>query len=148
MAATFYMLEWLPPSKKMSIGICFGMLGNSLGLPLARLVSPELLQFGDWQGLYLLEVGLALVSLAVVYLVPLTHPPRVKVFDRDDFISFPLMTVGFACLAIVLSMGRSYWWFEASWLGWLTATAIASLVLWVLVELHRKNPIIDLRWLA
>ncbi|MBI4045939.1 MAG: MFS transporter, partial [Devosia nanyangense] len=26
--AFFYMLEWLPPAKKMSIGICFGMVGS------------------------------------------------------------------------------------------------------------------------
>ncbi|KQT45714.1 hypothetical protein ASG47_12215 [Devosia sp. Leaf420] len=75
----YYMLEWLPPQKKMSIGICFGMLGSTLALPLARVISPELLQLGDWTGLYAVELGLALISLAVVFLVPLTHPPRVKV---------------------------------------------------------------------
>ena len=146
--AFFYMLEWLPPAKKMNVGICFGLIGSSLSLPLSRVISPDLLQIGDWQGLYALETGLALVSLAIVFLVPLVPPPRAKVFDKDDLMSFPLMTVGLGCIAIVLSMGRSYWWFEAPWLGVLLAVGIGSLTLFCLIEWHRKNPIVDLRWLS
>ncbi|UXN70642.1 MFS transporter [Devosia neptuniae] len=145
--AFFYMLEWLPPAKKLTIGLCFGMLGSSLSLPLARVISPDLLAMGDWQGLYMVEAGLALVSLAIVFLVPLVPPPRAKVFDKDDIISLPLMATGFACMAIVLGMGRVYWWLEAPWIGVLLAVGIGSLVLFCLVELHRKSPIIDLRWL-
>lgn len=145
--AFFYMLEWLPPAKKMSIGLCFGMLGSSLSLPLARVISPDLLALGDWQGLYMVEAGLALVSLAIVFLVPLVPPPRAKVFDKDDLVSLPLMAAGFAAMAIVLGMGRVYWWLEAPWIGVLLAIGIGSLVSFCLVELHRKNPIIDLRWL-
>jgi MFS family permease len=144
----FYMLEWLPPQKKMSIGVCFGLLGTNLAPPLARIISPDLLQMGDWQGLYAVEVGMALVSLAVVFLVPLTHPPRMKVFDRADFLSFPLMTVGFGCLAVVLGMGRALWWLETPWIGVLLAIGVASMALFCVVELHRSNPIIDLGWLT
>lgn len=145
--AFFYMLEWLPPAKKMSIGLCFGMLGSSLSLPLARVISPGLLAMGDWQGLYMVEAGLALVSLAIVFLVPLVPPPRAKVFDKDDIISLPLMATGFAAMAVVLGMGRVYWWLEAPWIGVVLAVGIGALVLFCLVELHRKNPIVDLRWL-
>jgi MFS family permease len=144
----YYMLEWLPPQKKMSIGICFGLLGSNLAVPLARVISPELLQLGDWRGLYAVEVGMALVSLAIVFLVPLTHPPRVKVFDKDDLVSFPLMIVGFGSLAVVLSMGRTLWWLETPWIGVALAMGIASMALFCVVELHRANPIIDLKWLT
>ncbi|HEY4199889.1 MAG TPA: MFS transporter [Devosiaceae bacterium] len=146
--AFFYMLEWLPPARKMSIGLCFGLLGSGLAVPIARVISPELLQIGEWHGLYLLEAGLALVSLAAIFLVPITQPPRAQVFDRDDLISFPLLGIGLGCLAVVASMGRSYWWLEAPWLGILLATGIAALLVLALIELHRKNPIIDLRWLS
>ncbi|KQT45713.1 hypothetical protein ASG47_12210 [Devosia sp. Leaf420] len=62
--------------------------------------------------------------------------------------SFPLMTVGFGCIAIVLGMGRTLWWLETPWIGVVLALGIGSMALFCIVELHRTNPIIDLRWLT
>jgi len=146
--AFFYMLEWVPPAKKMSVGICFGMLGSNLALPVARIISPDLLQLGDWHGLYLLEAGMAAISFAIVFTLPLTHPPRIKMFDRDDWVSLPLLAVMFGCFSLVLSLGKTYWWFESPWLGMLTAVGLVALIGLLVVEFHRENPIIDLRWLG
>ncbi|MCX5517000.1 MFS transporter [Kaistia defluvii] len=146
--AFYYMLEWLPPARKLTLGVTFGVLGGQLAVPIARVISPDLLELGDWHGLYLIEAGLAMLSLAVIYILPITHPPRVKVFDREDWISFPLIAAGFGSTAIILSVGRLYWWFEAPWIGVLLAVAIASLTLVVIIEWHRAHPIIDLRWLS
>ncbi|MGL4285304.1 MAG: MFS transporter [Phreatobacter sp.] len=146
--AFFYMLEKAPEAKRLPIGVCFGMLGAQVAVPLSRVISPELLGIGEWHGLYLLETGLALMSLCVILTLPLTHPPRMKVFDRADLVSFPLLAVGTGSLILVLSLGRAYWWFEAPWLGVLLAVGIAALALLAAVELNRANPIVDLRWLA
>ncbi|ODT16624.1 MAG: MFS transporter [Kaistia sp. SCN 65-12] len=144
--AFYYMLEWLPPARRLTIGIAFGVLGAQLAAPLARVISPDLLQIGDWHGLYWLEAGLAMLSLAVIFVLPITHPPRVKIFDMEDFISFPLIAVGFGSIAIVLSLGRLYWWLDTDWIGWLTVLGIAAITLLVIIELHRSHPIINLRW--
>ncbi|BCP54483.1 MFS transporter [Kaistia sp. 32K] len=146
--AFYYMLEWLPPARKLTIGIAFGVLGGQLATPLARVISPELLQIGDWHGLYLIEAGLAMMSLAVIFILPITHPPRVRIFDREDLISFPLIALGFGSIAIILSVGRLYWWLDAPWIGWLGATGIAAITTLVMIELHRAHPIINLRWLS
>ena len=146
--ALFYMLEKAPPAKRLSIGVCFGLLGAQLAVPLARVISPELLEIGEWHGLYLLEAGLALMSLCIILTLPLTHPPRMKVFGLADLVSFPLLAVGSGSLILVLALGRPYWWFEAPWLGVLAATGIGALALMAAVELNRATPIIDLRWLC
>lgn len=146
--AFFYMLEWLPPAKRLTIGICFGMLGAQMAAPFARVISPDLLEIGQWHGLYFLEMGLALICLAIVFTLPLTHPPRMKMFDKVDLISFPLIGLGMGSLAIVLSTGRFYWWLEAPWIGVMAAVGIAALTILALIELHREHPIIDLRWLS
>lgn len=145
--AFFYMLEWLPPAKRLTVGICFGMLGAQMAAPFARVISPDLLEVGEWHGLYFLEMGLALICLAIVFTLPLTHPPRMKMFDKVDLISFPLIGLGLGSFVIVLSTGRFYWWFETPWIGITTAVGIAALTVLVLIELHREHPIIDLRWL-
>lgn len=143
-----YTLESFPPQKKMNIGLCLALTNIALAMPIARLVSPVLLEFGQWHGLYLMEIALALMSFAAVYLLPLTPPPRAKVIERLDVISYLLLAVGFGSLAIVLTLGRLYWWFEAPWIGVLLAAAIASLTAMATIELNRKNPLIDVRWLT
>jgi hypothetical protein len=50
-------------------------------------------------------------------------------------------------MSIVLTMGRYYWWQEKDWIGEVLVVGIIALTLSFMVELRRKNPIIDLRWL-
>lgn len=142
-----YLLECFPPARKMTIGMPLVMINTAIGAPIARLISPGLLDLGGWQPIYHLEVGLALISLALIYALPLTSPPRVKVLGVMDVVSYLFLAVGFGSLAIVLSMGRYYWWFEAPWLGWMTALAIASLAVVAVIELNRRYPLLDIKWL-
>jgi hypothetical protein len=50
-------------------------------------------------------------------------------------------------MSVVLTMGRYYWWQEKDWIGEVLVVGIIALTLSFMVELKRKNPIIDLRWL-
>jgi MFS family permease len=142
-----YMLEIFPPAKKLSVGLSLALMNTLFAAPIARIISPSLLQLGGYEALYTFEMGLALIALPVIYLLPLTAPPRAKVIQQLDILSYLLLAVGFGCLAVVLTLGRLYWWFEAEWLGAVLAVAIGSLALMFAIELPRKNPMIDLRWL-
>nr|WP_275791062.1 MFS transporter [Rhizobium gei] len=143
-----YMLEAFPPARKLSVGISLALMNTTLAAPLARIISPELMDLGGWHALYVFELGLALIVLPLIYLLPLTSPPRVKVIQRLDILSYLLLAACFGCLAVFLTLGRIYWWFEAPWLGLLLALAIACLTVLCLIELPRKVPLVDLRWLV
>lgn len=145
--ALFYMFEIFPPAKKLTAGLCFGLAGSQISLPISRIISPHLLDLGHWHQLTMLESGLSLICLAIIWILPLTHPPRVKVFERTDWISYPLIATAVACMSVVLTMGRYYWWQEKAWIGEVLVVGIIALTLSCMVELRRKNPIIDLRWL-
>ena len=145
--ALFYMFEIFPPAKKLTAGLCFGLAGSQISLPISRIISPHLLDLGHWHQLTMLESGLSLICLAIIWILPLTHPPRVKVFERTDWISYPLIATAVACMSVVLTMGRYYWWQETAWIGEVLVVGIIALTLSFMVELRRKNPIIDLRWL-
>lgn len=142
-----YLLECFPPERKMTVGMPLVMINVGIGAPLARLLSPALFDLGGWQPIYLMEVGLALVCLALMYLLPLTSPPKTKVLGLMDVVSYVFLAVGFGSLAIVLSLGRYYWWFEAPWIGWMTILSIVSLASVTLIELNRKYPLLDIKWL-
>lgn len=146
--AFLYMLEPMPPQKKLNIGLSAALTIIFIGSPLTRLVSPYLLDIGSWHGLTALEAAMAAVGFGLIYLFPLKSPPRTKVIQSADVISFLLIAIGFGALAVTFTLGPLYWWFEQPWLGLLLAISIAALAAAACVELNRTSPLIDIRWLV
>jgi MFS family permease len=142
-----YMIEAVPPTRRV-MGLALGIGWAQLALPLSRLVSSDLLDSGQWYGLYPIEIGLSVVCLVAVNALRLPPVPRVKMFQWRDFLTFFLFAPGIALLCVVLGQGRFVWWFDTPWLGWCLASAIVLLVAAVMVELHRTTPLIHLRWLT
>ncbi len=142
-----YMLEPLPPAKKLTVGLSAVLTFIFLASPLTRLVSPHLLEMGQWHGLTAFEASIAAIGFGLIYLFPLKSPPRVKVIESADVISFLLIAVGFGALAVSFTLGSTYWWFEQPWLGVLLAIAAGTLPLAAAIELNRKSPLLDIRWL-
>lgn len=146
--AFMYMLEPLSPEWKMRLGLPAAMAAMMAGPTLARVVSPALIGDGGLTGIHLTGLGLAMVSLMLVFRLPLRPVPRMKVIQPLDFISFLLIGFGFAGLTIGFVMGPIHSWTDAPWIGWLLAASAASLALAVAMELNRAAPLLDIRWLA
>jgi MFS family permease len=142
-----YMVEASPPAHKTT-GIALGIGWSQLALPLSRMISSNLLDTGQWHGLYLAEIGLSIICIAMVNLLRLTPVPRIRLFEWRDFLTFALFAPGIALLCVVLGQGRYVWWFDSPWLGGCLAASILLLAATALVELHRKRPLIHLRWLT
>lgn len=142
-----YFFQSLPAAKRLGavmIGICIPQLAT----PFARILSPHLLEWGDWHNLYWLEFGLALATLAAVMSQPLPPSEREKVFEPADFLTFGLLAPGLWLLIAVLSEGRIEWWTDQAWIGWALAASIALIAGAVIVEHNRANPLINTRWLG
>lgn len=146
--AILYMIEGLPREKKLSVGICAALTVITISTPLAGLVAPYLMANGGWHQLYICELGLAMISLALIFRLPLLSGERIKVIGRTDLISFAFLFVGMGAITIALSLGRVYWWTERSWIGELLILGVACLTIMALIELPRKTPLLDVRWLT
>ncbi len=145
-AAVLYMVQAFPP-KLAGAGLVLGFAAAQLAAPLARIVSTDLLQFGQWHGLFLLDVALALVSLAAVHVVDLNPAPREPAFSAGDAIAFPLFALGVVLLCVAATQGRIRWWTDTAWIGYSLAGAIASFGLYLLVDMNRPRPMLDIPWL-
>jgi MFS family permease len=145
--AVYYMMEALP-KPLAPVGLLLGFVTLQVGLPLSRVLSPALLQLGQWHGLFLLDVALALLSFAAIHAVALAPMPKLRSFCAGDLLAFPLYAVGLGLLCTVVSQGRIHWWTDTAWLGLCLAGAIACIGLYVMFELQRARPLLDLRWLA
>lgn len=142
-----YMLQALPRRYVGNL-LVIGMGMQQLAVPLAWLLSPGLLDLGEWHNLYLFEAGLALCAFAAVVVLKLPPGIQIKAFERLDFLTFALLAPALAMLVIVLGQGFLHWWFDAPWLGWLLAAATVLILAAFLIEHYRRNPLLQIRWLV
>jgi MFS family permease len=134
--------EWRPRGIVISTGIA------QLAQPIAYIFSRSLLQFAEWRGLYLFELGLTLVTLAAVLWLKLPPGDRFKAFRPTDFLTFSLFAPGMALLCATLTFGRVLWWTETPWVGVALAVSVVLLVAAICVEHNRDNPLLNIRWLT
>ncbi|RMO71475.1 hypothetical protein ALQ35_05421 [Pseudomonas fluorescens] len=143
----YYMIQAFPAKWRMK-ALVLGLGTAQLALPLARLFSEDLLQIAEWRGLYLFELGLALICLGCVFLLKLPPGDRFKTFEKLDFLTFGILASGVALLCAVLSLGRIDWWLEAPWIGVASACSLVLIMAGLAIEHNRKNPLLMTRWLG
>jgi MFS family permease len=134
--------EWRLKGLIIALGVA------QLALPIAYIFSSDLLQFAEWRGLYLFELGLALLALGCVLLLRLPPSDHFRTFEPLDFVTFALFSSGMALLCAALTFGRLLWWFEAPWIGVALAGAIVLIGAAIFTEHNRARPLINTRWLA
>ncbi|WP_157221119.1 MFS transporter [Flavisphingomonas formosensis] len=142
-----YLMQAMPAPKRLA-GVMIGISIPQLATPLARALSPRLLDWGDWHMLYWFELAMALLTLACVMILPLPPSEREKVFERLDFLTFGLLAPGMWLIIAVLSEGRIEWWTERAWMGWSLVAGIGLIAAALVVEHRRANPLINTRWLG
>lgn len=145
--AIYYMIQALPAKWRLN-AVVIGLGIPQLATPLGRLFSSEPLAFGEWRTLYTFEFGLALITFAAVVLLPLPHGKRAPAFKPGDFLSFGLFAGGLALFAAVIGEGRFLWWTDTPWLGWVLCASIAPIVAAIVLDYHRRRPLLATRWLS
>ena len=143
----YYTLQAFPARHRLK-GVVLGVGFAQLALPLARLFSSELLEIGEWRGLYFFELGMALLALGCVLMLKLPPGDRIKAFEKLDFLTFALFAPGVALLSAVLGLGRTVWWLESTWLGYSLAASIVLIAAALLIEHNRARPLLNTRWLT
>ncbi|WP_317202122.1 MFS transporter [Janthinobacterium sp.] len=143
----YYMLQAFPAKYRLK-GLVLGLGVAQLALPLARVFSADLLQLGEWRGLYFFELGMALLALGCVLLLKLPPGDRIQTFEKLDFLTFALFAPGVALLCAALALGRTVWWLEAPWIGLCLAGAIVLIAAALAIEHNRARPLLNTRWLS
>jgi MFS family permease len=136
------------PAPKRIHGIMIGVSIPQLATPLARVIAPSLLEWGDWRMGYMFELGLAMLTLAAVLALPLPPSERSKAFEPTDFVTIALMLPGVGLLCSVLALGRTDWWLEEPWLGWASIGAIVLIAAAVIIEHRRANPLLMTKFIG
>ena len=136
------------PAQWRIHGLMLGVCIPQLAIPLARVMAPSLLEWGDWRMAYMFELGLALLMMGAVLALPLPPSERTKVFEGPDFLTIALMVPGVALLCSVLALGRTDWWVTTPWLGWALAASVLLLAAAIMVEHWRARPLLMTRFIS
>ncbi|WP_405466050.1 MFS transporter [Streptomyces jietaisiensis] len=119
-----------------SIGV-----GGGLALPAAALVA----QHADWHALYFGSAALGVLCIVLTLVAVPESPMRAKgTFDVAGALG---LSVGLVLLLLPITKGSDWGWTAGRTLG-LFAAALLVLLLWGLMELRLKAPLVDLRTTA
>lgn len=144
---TLYMLQALPRRYTGNL-LVVGVGLSQLAVPVAWLVSPSLVDTGQWHLLYSFEAGLALCAFAAVVVLKLPPGVQIKAFEPLDFLTFALLAPAVGLLVVVLAQGYTRWWLDTPWLGWALVASITLATTAFIIEHYRRNPLLQTRWLS
>ncbi|HEX9490616.1 MAG TPA: DHA2 family efflux MFS transporter permease subunit, partial [Stellaceae bacterium] len=143
-----------PPEKRGQAFAAYGIavvFAPAIGPTLGGWITDNF----HWRWVFLLNVPVGMF-LTVLAMRVLTETPeqiarrkaRLKAGINLDYVGFALLVVGMCALQIVLDKGQEDDWFASSFITYLTITATAALGAFIVWELRRADPIVDLRLLA
>lgn len=126
--------------RNMAMGIwgISAMVAPALGPTL----SGYLVEYWDWRLIFTINIPLGIIGYGAAALVLKEMPfSRDQKFDSAGFVTSAL---GLFCLLLALSKGTDEGWTSAYIIA-LFYISLASLTLFVFIELNHENPILDLR---
>jgi MFS transporter, DHA2 family, multidrug resistance protein len=146
--------DTFPPEKRSQAFAAYGIavvFAPAIGPTLGGWITDNL----TWRWVFLLNVpvGVMLSMLAARILV---DPPDLAARRQArrgagldlDYLGFALLLIGMGALQIVLDRGQEDDWFSSAFITRLTIVAAVGLVAFVVWEVRRADPIVDLRLLA
>jgi len=139
-------VSMLPPSKRAA-----GFAGFAVTATFAPAIGPTiggwLTDTYGWPTIFYMNLVPGVVMLAaLVYALPRSdrHPELLR---RADWLGIALMAVGLAAFQTVLDEGNVYDWFGSTFIVKLSLVSALALAAFVIVELTRKEPVLQLRLL-
>ncbi|MER5924840.1 MFS transporter [Streptomyces mirabilis] len=119
-----------------SIGV-----GGGLALPVAALVA----QHADWHALFFLAAGLGAVAIVLTLVAVPESPMRAE--GTFDGLGAAGLSAGLVLFLLPITKGSDWGWTSTTTLGLFAASAVV-LLLWGVMELRVKAPLVDLRTTA
>lgn len=140
-------VSMLPPEKRP-----VGLAGFAVTATFAPAIGPTiggwLTDNYGWQTIFYMNLVPGAVMLAaLVYALP-RAPMQLNLLRHGDWTGIALMAIGLAAFQTVLDDGNTYDWFGSPLIVRLSLVAAIALGLFIIVELMREQPLVNLRLLA
>jgi MFS transporter, DHA2 family, multidrug resistance protein len=146
--------DTFPPEKRGQAFAAYGIavvFAPAIGPTLGGWITDNF----TWRWVFLLNVPVG-IALSIVAARMLADPPDLTARRQAargaglnlDYVGFALLLIGMGALQIVLDRGQEDDWFGSAFITRLAIVAALGLVAFVVWELRRADPIVDLRLLG
>jgi EmrB/QacA subfamily drug resistance transporter len=128
-----------PQERGRAIGMWAGVSG--LALAIGPVVGGALTEYVSWRAIFFLNLPVAAGAVAVTLFA--ARNSRDETVDRSvDFPGIAALSVGLTGLILALIEGNSWGWSSPRIVG-LFAAAVIGTIAFVLIETHRRVPMVD-----
>jgi MFS transporter, DHA2 family, multidrug resistance protein len=139
------LLETFPPEKRGQ-----AMSVYAMGVVVAPILGPTLggwiTDNYSWRWVFYinLPIGVAAIFMCLRFL---EDPPYLKnaKAGKVDFAGFGLLALWIGCLQVLLDKGQDEDWFSSNFICWLGFLAVGGFVVFLVWELTRDHPIVNLQ---
>lgn len=138
------LLETFPTRQHGMAMAIFGM-GIMFGPIIGPLIGGWITDNWSWHWIFFINVPIGIISILMTIFFITDPPYMTKLRMKIDYWGLVLLAVGLGCLQIVLDKGHREDWFSSNFITWLSVISAISLLLFVIVELFAKYPIVNLR---
>jgi MFS transporter, DHA2 family, multidrug resistance protein len=140
-------LQYLPPSKH-PIGMAMFGVTATFAPAIGPLIGGWLTDNYGWPFVFYINVLPGALLIAAVWLTMEKQPMNLGLLKKGDWWGILTMAIGLAAFEIVLEDGNRKDWFGDPGIVKLAWTAAIFIPAFIIIELRKKEPLVDLRLFA
>lgn len=136
------------PAAKQPVGMAMFTITATFAPALGPLVGGWLTDNYGWPFIFYINVIPGVLLIAAVWFTMEKQPMNLGLLKKGDWWGIVTMAIGLAALEVVLEDGNRKDWFGDPGIVKLAWVAAIFIPTFILIELHRKDPLVDLRLFA
>jgi MFS transporter, DHA2 family, multidrug resistance protein len=140
-------LTYLPPSKQ-PIGMALFSITATFAPAIGPLVGGWLTDNYGWPFIFYMNAIPGVLLIAAVWFTMESQPMNLGLLKKGDWLGILTMAIGLAAFEIVLEDGNRKDWFGDPGIVKLAWTAAIFIPVFILIELNKDEPLVDLRLFA
>lgn len=139
------LLETFPQRQHGMAMAIFGV-GIMFGPIIGPLLGGWITDNWSWNWIFFVNIPIGIISILMTMLFIVDPPYMKRMKLKIDYWGLAFLAIGLGCLQIVLDKGQREDWFSSGFITWLSLISVASLILFIIVELFfAEHPILELR---
>lgn len=141
----FSLITQILPLEKRATGMALFGVAATFAPSIGPTLGGWLTEVLSWHYIFYINIPPAFAVMAMI-----SYGLDKKDIDYDtlksgDWLGIITMGLGLGCLEVVLEQGNDDQWFSSSFIVTLSVISAISLIYFVIIELHREKPLVNLR---